>query len=752
MKTYSERIEKMRKRQETPRDYDSVRRTTCCNCPTGCGMKVFLKGNVIADIFGDEEHPVNKGSLCPKGLLTLRHLRSPNRIVSPLIRERLDQPFRRATWEEALSFASGRLKELAAEHGRDSLVVYDDGSGPFEYAAGGDLFSRHFGTQNGPYRFLSYPLGGRGSIKRMFGVPASRLLMNSLRDWCNSSCIVLYRSDLAASDPITFGHIIDARDRGAALLVIDTKDTVSSSKATVSLRVTPGSESLVLKGILRILTEDGRVDDSFLGQYVPDYSSFVSWLKDITSEVVSRCCGIRKTDLEKTAGLIGRSKPVQVITADWNTRRYLSDEELFLCGALVCMKGSVGVPGGGLNLMDVSPFPAEALTQGEEGTMLVGQGGLPPLSLEPILLEPPHIGALIWHGNPCARMAQGKETKGALQKLHLIIHLSSYPNESYRHSHVSFPLSSWLEYSGLVVHNNGRAVQWHHKVIEPPGECKSPLEFWNELARAYGAGEAVLPGCRDADAARIADMLLGQNPHTRNISVERIDPEKNPPGGMLWPSVAETDLEFENSRFVRGDVRGRNILFQRGQDYPLCSKRFPTATGKVAFHSGTAEEGTDTVSGLATPSCLPSVQDGLYPLVLITGLLVDFVEEYGYFVSDRDGWTARLIIKVHPQTGKLLGVKNGENVVMENSRGSITAPVWLSEDVAPGVIWCPEGVDPYQPHFHCESPRSLFDGPDPHSGAKSFTRVTVYRPDQDKMEATRKLLAFLEGTGPRARV
>ncbi len=743
----------MRRRQETLRDYDSVRRTTCCNCPTGCGMKVFLKDNRIADILGDEEHPVNKGSLCPKGLLIHRHLGSPDRIVHPQIRERLDQPFRRATWEEALSFASGRLKEVAAEYGKDSLVAYDDGSGPFEYAAAGDLFCRSFGTPHGPYRFLSYPLGDEGSIKRMFGVPACRLLMNSLRDWCNSGCIVLYRSDLAASDPITFGHIMDARDRGTVLLVIDTKDTISSSKATLSLRVNPGSEAVVLRGILHGLAKQGLPDENFLVESVPDYSSFVAGLEDFTPEKVSQCSGIKKTDLEKAAGLIGRAKPVQVITADWNTRRYLSDEELFLCATLVCMKGSVGVPGGGLNLMDVSPFPAETLSLDEGGAPLIRQGGLPSLSLEDILLKPPQIGALIWRGNACARMAQGRETKKALEKLPLIIHLSSYPNESCLFSHVSLPVSSWLEYSGLVTRNNGRAVQWHHKVTEPSGECRSPLEFWGELARACGLGEA-LPFRRDSDGAEFADILLRQNPLTRSISVERIDPEKNPPGGLLWPCVTGSDLEFEKSRFVTGDIRGRNILFQRGRNYSLNDKRFPTATGKIAFHAGTVTDGIHTARGHAATStpCVGSAGDGLYPLVLITGLLVDFVEEYGYFVSDRDRWTARLVVKVHPRTGRLLGVKNGEDVIVENGRGSLTAPVWLSEDVAPGVIWCPEGVDPYQPHFHCESARTLFDRPDPRSGAKSFTRVTVYKPDQDKTEATRKLLAFLESPGSKTRV
>jgi len=745
----------MKKRQETLRDYDSVRRTTCCNCPTGCGMKVFLKDGAVADIFGDEEHPVNKGSLCPKGLLAYRHLGNPERIVYPQIRERLGQPFRRVTWEEALSFTADKLKEIAAACGKDSLFIYGDESAPFEHLAQGSLFARHFDTLNGPYRFLPHPFGHGGSMKRMFGVPGFQLLMNSLRDWCNSRCIVLYRSDLAASDPITFGHIIDARDRGTALIVLDAQNTISSSKATLSLRVKPGSEPAVLKGILHVLMRKGLLEENSFEGSLQDHALLMSELEDFTLEKVAQCARIKKTDLEKMADLIGRSKPLQVIAADWNTRRYLSDEELFLCGALVCLRGSVGIPGGGLNLMDVSPFPAENVIPSKEGILLSGRSGSSSLCLETVLLSPQKIGTLIWHGNPCARLANGKATKKALVEIPHLVHLSSYPNETFHSSHVSFPMSSWLEYSGLVTNNNGRAIQWHRKIVDPPGECRSPFEFWNELANACGvSGEIPFHRGHGADADEIADFFLKQNPLTRHITVEKLDPEKNPPGGLLWPCVTESDLEFENSRFVRGDIRGRNILFQRGQLYPLSDKRFPTPTGKIVFHVRTARDGTDTSDGHSEKStpCLRSARDNLFPLMLITGLLVDFVEEYGYFVSDRDRWTARLAVKVHPQTGKLLEVKNGEDIIVENDCGSITVPVWLSEDVDRGVLWSPEGLDPYQPHVHFDSPRSLFDSPGPYSGAKSFARVTVYKPGQDRREATRKLLAFLEGVGSKVRL
>ena len=92
------------KKQDTFREYTQIRRTTCRNCPTGCGLKVFLCHDSIVDIFGDELHPINKGALCPKALLGYSHLNHPHRIVHPLIRNNINEPFQTVTWDDALSF------------------------------------------------------------------------------------------------------------------------------------------------------------------------------------------------------------------------------------------------------------------------------------------------------------------------------------------------------------------------------------------------------------------------------------------------------------------------------------------------------------------------------------------------------------------------------------------------------------------------------------------------------------------------
>lgn len=710
-----------RKRQETIRDFDLMRRTTCCNCPTGCGVKVFLKDQKIVDIFGDEEHPTNKGSFCPKGLLSYYHLTNPNRIIEPHIRDSLDKPFNKVSWDEAISYAGEKIQQVVKTHGKDSIFIHASETDPFGYITAGSLFAEYFGTADIGLPLLSSPFK-EGDIKKMFGVTASQLLMNSPRDWCSSRCILLYGCDLAASDPITFGPIVDARDRGTTLLSIDSKKTITTSKATLSLRVKPGTHSTALKGILNLLIQKGCADEAFLKESTADFSILKSNVERFTPDAVAKACWINKKDLEQMAELIAKVKPIQVIAGDWSSRRRLSNEDLYMCAAIICLRGSIGIPGGGLNLLNVSPFLS--LEPAEKDKMSYD-------CLENILMDPDKKpGALISYGNSFSMLANGEKTKTSLRNIPFIINLSSYPNETFYNSHVCFPMCFWLEYSSLIANNNGRAIQWHNKVVQAPGECRSPLDFWTDFAHSCNLDKYFAWKTE----REFADQLLAQNALTRPITVENLDPEKNPPGGVLWPCIENEDLEFEDSRFIKGNVRGKNILFSRNTNYPFTKMRFPTLSGKINFFDQSKNRNPNKLSK----------EKNLFPLMLTTGVLVDYVEEFGYFVSDRNTNTKKLMIQIHPQTAKLIGIRNGEEITVENSRGSFTGHVWLKDDVDPRVIWCPEGIDQYQPYFKSISPLSLFELPA--SGLKSnpFTMVTIYKKGQDKTKTRQKLVKFLE--------
>lgn len=660
------------KRQGTQREFDQMRRSTCTNCPSGCGVKVFLKDNKIVDILGDEEHSLNKGSFCPKGLLSYLHQRNANRIINPLIRANRREAFRRASWAEAIDFTAQRLRQTEQDMGRDGCYIHSMLTSPFGHQLGSSLFAREYGTTHGPWRFQPRALGPEGAVAKMFGIPGSRLLMNSSRDWSNSQCIVIYGCDPAATDPMTIGPVIDARETGKEVVVIDTQTSVTATKASYALRVRPGSESVAMRGILRLMFDNGWVDEEFVGEATNGVESLRAELIDFPVERVVQSCGVPVDELRRVAQVIGTSRPVQVMSGGWLTSDRFEDDDLRLCAALVTLRGSIGIPGGGLNLLNASPFDcADWLDPNAR------EGQANPLSLEGILLERgDEIGTIFLEGDPCARMPGGTRTRAALAKIPMIAVLAAYENATTAHADVVFPMASWLEADGLVANGNGRALQWHHRVTAPPGECRSPLEFWTDLATAYGFGERLPWSSRARDSwnRSAAEWALRRNPWTSAVTVDALDPERNPPGGILWPCTDVAQIAFEQSRFACGDVRGSpNVLLQRNRRFALSSTRFPTPDGRLTL----------PCAARAQPNEPP-----LDTLLLVPGVPVDHVEQYSGMVVGRAAGPAFPTLSVHPRTAARFHLQEGDVAVVANELGELKGVVSVTDTVAVNIVGC----------------------------------------------------------------
>lgn len=669
-----------RKLQETRRPFEAMRRTTCAACPAGCGVKVFVEGGRMVDLFGDEENPLNKGSLCARGLGAGLAIDRPGRVVSPLVRSRRDGPFAETDWDQAVAFVAERLAGLGGE----DLLIHADGRAPFGHLLGGTLFAERFGTSRGPQGFVPAAFGESGAVARMFGVPAARLAMNAPRDWCNSRAVVLYATDPATTDPVTFGPLLDARDRGARLVVIDSKTTMTALKATHFVRVAPGSEAVLLGGLIQEIIAQGWTDLDFLDQSTTGLDALRLATEPFGVARVAAQCRVGEDHVRALARLIGTTAPVQAIAGDWFTGPGLGSDDLGLLGALVCLRGSVGVPGGGLNLLAVSPFAGHA----------------PPLDLEGALDDPAAPAAgLICHGDPVARLAGGAAARRALAGLDVVVQMTTHLDATSRFADVVLPCTLWPEDSGLVVAGNGRTVQWCNRVVAPPGDCREPLAAWLDLIAACGL-EA--PAAGDGTATRdLADAALAANPLTRAVRVADLDPETAPPGGVLWPCAEPGDLAFEDDRYVKGDIRGPNILFRRHQTYAASEHRFPTTDGRIALDQ------------VPAPGAVDGAADGgAHPLALVLGVGADDVD-----AAPAGG----PLVRIHPRTAAAAGIGEGAPVEVRNGLGAFVGVAELGERVDTEVVWCIGTAD----GTAGDPPASLFGAPDAQGRRRRFTGVAI---------------------------
>jgi formate dehydrogenase major subunit len=92
-------------------------RNTCPYCSVACGLLIYSLGdkakNAKAEIIhieGDPDHPVNRGTLCPKGAGLLDFVHSPNRLKHPEVREPGSTEWKRISWDEAFTRIAKLMK------------------------------------------------------------------------------------------------------------------------------------------------------------------------------------------------------------------------------------------------------------------------------------------------------------------------------------------------------------------------------------------------------------------------------------------------------------------------------------------------------------------------------------------------------------------------------------------------------------------------------------------------------------------
>jgi formate dehydrogenase major subunit len=92
-------------------------RSTCPYCSVSCGLVIYTLGDkaknvksTIVHIEGDPDHPVNRGTLCPKGAGVMDMIQSPDRVKFPQVREPGSSEWKRLSWDEALTRVARHLK------------------------------------------------------------------------------------------------------------------------------------------------------------------------------------------------------------------------------------------------------------------------------------------------------------------------------------------------------------------------------------------------------------------------------------------------------------------------------------------------------------------------------------------------------------------------------------------------------------------------------------------------------------------
>ena len=678
---------------------DSVK-TLCPYCGVGCGLEVFppaqpgkpvsrdSEGNPMWQVRGDRTHPSSAGMVCVKGA-TITESLNKDRLHYPMMRESLDQPFRRVSWDEALSRIVSHIQSVQHTHGADALCMY--GSGQFQtedYYVAQKLMKGCLGTNNFDANSRLCMSSAVSGYIQSFGADGPPCCYDDLE---KTDCAFLIGTNTADCHPIIFNRFekYHKKNRNVKLIVVDPRKTATAEAADLHLAIRPGTDVDLLNGIGNLLLRWGCFDQEFIDAHTTGFREFEKIANFYPPELVAKRCGISTRMLETAAEYWANAKNVLSM---WSMGVNQSSEGTAKVCSLInlhLMSGQIGRPGAGPFSLTGQPNAMGGRETGGLSHLLPGYRlvknpdhraevehfwGLEAGDISPEpgrtaweMITGLETGAVqfLWVAatNPAVSMPDIDRTKAALRRSPLTVYQDAYyPAETAAYAHILLPATQWSEKTGSMT-NSERRVTLCPAFRAAPREAKADWEIFAEVGRRLGF-EKQFSFWRSAEVYQeFVQITAGRPCDMTGLSHDRLRVQ----GAIQWPCPLEDPQEKWDIAPV-GDASSRlytDLKFHT----PDQKARF------VAFHS----------RGLAEPP------DDNYPLVLTNGRL------YGHWHTlTRTGRIEKIqkmhpspFIEVHPKDARALGIKDKDWVEVKSRRGKARFPVKLTKAISPGTVFVP---------------------------------------------------------------
>ncbi|MFB2834540.1 molybdopterin oxidoreductase family protein [Floridanema evergladense] len=669
-------------------------KTLCPYCGVGCGLEVSppaqpgkpvnrdSQGSPIWKVQGDRNHPSSQGMVCVKGA-TIAESLNKDRLLYPMMRETLDRPFRRVTWDEALNAIVNKIQTVRYTQGADSICMY--GSGQFQtedYYVAQKLMKGCLGTNNFDANSRLCMSSAVSGYIQSFGADGPPCCYDDLE---LTDCAFLIGTNTAECHPIIFNRLRKYHKKNSGkvkMIVVDPRRTTTAEAADLHLAIKPGTDIDLMNGIAYLLLRWGYIDHQFIDECTANFPAYAEVISHYPPEYVAKKCGIKQEDLETAARYWGQSKSVLSMWSMGVNQSSEGTAKVQTINNLHLMTGQIGKPGSGPFSLTGQPnamggreagglchiLPGYRLVKNPQHRAEVEEfWGLPPgrIAAKPGRtawgmiegLETGEVGFLwIAATNPAVSMPDLERVKKALLRSPFTVYQDAYyPTETTAYAHVLLPAAQWSEKTGTMT-NSERRVTLCSAFRDRPGETKADWEIFAEVGRLLGFTEQFKFANSAEVFAEFAQLTKGRPCDMTGLSHAKLSTQ----GAQQWPCPADGNLlEGAPARLYTDN-------------------RFHTPDGLArfaAYHS----------RGLAEPP------DPDFPFVLTVGRL------YGHWhTQTRTGRIDKItqmhpnpFIEIHPRDAAKLGIQDEELVEVLSRRGVARFPAKVTQAISPGTVFVP---------------------------------------------------------------
>lgn len=652
----------------------TVTPTHCPYCALQCGMNLVRRDGLL-QVEARTDFPTNRGGLCRKGWTSVELLDHPERLRTPLLRDRKGGPLRPCSWEEALGRTAAEFLRLQAEFGADAVGVFGGGGLTNEKAYLLGKFARvglrtRFIDYNGRFCMSSAAAAGI----RAFGV--DRGLPFPLVDLPGAEVILLVGANPVECMPPVMQYFDEQQRRGGRLVVVDPRATPTARGADLHLQLTPGTDLALANGLLHVAVRDGLIDEAFIAERTRGWDAVRAAVQSYWPDRVERITGVPVRAIETAAHLLGEAATGMVLTARGPEQQSKGTDTALAFINLALALGKAGRPHCGYGCLTGQGNGQGGREHGQKADQLPGYRSIQePAHREHVARvwgiapeELPGAGlsayelldALGTERGPRALLVMGSNVAVSapraghvierLRALDFLVVADFFLSETADLADVVLPAAQWAEEEGTMTNLEGRVIR-RLRAAAPPEGVRTDARILVDLAERLGRGAyftddpaALFEELRAASAGGSADYA--------GMSYERIS-EQN---GVFWPCPTE-------------DHPGTPRMFL---------ERFHTADGRARFHPVQHRPAAEE-------------PDADYPFFLTTGRVM---AQYQSGTQTRRVGALRdaepePFVELHPALARTLDLEEGDPVEVRTRRGAARARARLSPFIRQDTLFMP---------------------------------------------------------------
>ncbi len=644
--------------------------TICNGCGNRCGIFAYVKNGRLWKIEGNPEANGNLGVVCPKGHGYLYDLYNPSRIRSPL--KRVNGHFESISWEQAYKEISQKLNLILLNNGPQSVfwVNYPQTNHLYALRFMHALGSPHYFTHGS----TCYTARNAGWVYTIGELPSNDLSKSQY-------ILIIGRNPAGGIDLGQIKRIMEAKSKGAKLVVVDPRHSETAILADEWLPIKPGTDLAFLLAMINVMVKEGLYDKKFVQERTIGFDQLEEAIVNYPPEWAEKVCEIPADTIVRITRELAKSKPKALIHRGYHGAfgaQYLNSFQTARALAIAnSLLGNVNREGGiyfpkTAVLGELQPkHPAPDLPQmgkldgtGVPGRYPLGSYGdgiahaIPELALRGELKA-----GFVYHNNPLRTNPNPKRVIAGYKKLELLVVIDTVLSETASIAHYVLPESFYLERTEAIdtKHSGKRAqVSIQQQVVKPLFDTKPGTQIIIELAKHLGIGKYFDFDIEEANRLRLKPCGVSLEELKKRGIVAVGDPWKEgfakldtPSGKVEIYSKTLDDLGFP--------------AIPRWED-PLVS---PDPKDPHSFRLLHGKQAIHTHAMTANQPILMSISHR-YDMIRL--------------------WMNR-------ERGAKLGLKDGDSVEVESAVGKGRIRVRLTDGIHPSCVWLPSGYGIFSKHL-----------------------------------------------------